>query len=88
MCKARPAGPQYLVSTRTCSKHQFSKKSLILQTNIMGYNRKVLDVGNGGDTPKTGDTIRLEHTGYLFDGSPGANNNMGEKYAIKMVLEH
>ena len=54
----------------------------------MGYSRKVLDVGNGTDTPKTGDTVRLEYIGYLFDGSKGANNNMGEKYVINIVLEH
>ncbi|KAL9125971.1 MAG: hypothetical protein Q9217_004901 [Psora testacea] len=46
----------------------------------MGFNRKVLDVGNGTDTPKTGDTVRLEYTGYLFDESKGANNNMGDKF--------
>ena len=34
----------------------------------MGYDRKALNAGNGTDTPKQGDTVRLEYTGYLFDG--------------------
>ena len=88
MCKACPAGPQRPVSTFTCFKHQFFKYPLISQTTIMGYNRKVLNVGNETDISKTGDTVRLEYTGYLFDGSKGVNNNMGDKYVIKIVLEH
>ena len=35
----------------------------------MGYNRKVLDVGNGTDIPKTGDIVRLKYIGYLFNRS-------------------
>lgn len=49
----------------------------------MGYDRKVLNAGNGTDTPKEGDTVRVEYTGYLFDGSKGANNNVGEQYVMK-----
>lgn len=44
----------------------------------MGFNRKVLNAGNNIDIPKKGDMVRLEYTGYLFDGSEGANDNQGK----------
>ena len=43
----------------------------------MGFNRKVLNAGNNTNTPKKGNTVRLEYTGYLFDGSKGANDYRG-----------
>lgn len=44
----------------------------------MYYDRKVLKAGSGTDIPKKGDTVTIEYTGYLFDGSKGADNNMGD----------
>lgn len=56
------------------------------QTSMKAYDRMVLVVGNGTDTPKKGDTVRVEYDGYIFDGSGEAN--MGDKYVITMVLEY
>ncbi len=53
---------------------------------MKAYDRMVLVVGNGTDTPKKGDTVRVEYDGYIFDGSGEAN--MGDKYVITMVLEY
>jgi len=53
---------------------------------MKAYDRMVLVVGNGTDTPKKGDTVRVEYDGYIFDGSREAN--MGDKYVITMVLEY
>lgn len=54
----------------------------------MGINRVVLNAGNNTDAPKKGDTVRLEYTGYLFDGSKGANYSKGAQYVIKIALTH
>ncbi len=51
--------------------------SSVSQSDIKAVNRKVLDPGNGTDIPKVGDTVRLQYTGYLFDGSKGANDDQG-----------
>ena len=54
----------------------------------MGCNRKVLKAGNGVDVPKEGDTVRVEYTGYLFDGSKGANDYRGVQYVMRIVSRH
>jgi len=53
----------------------------------MCYERKVLEAGNETDTPRTGDTVRLEYTAYFYDESKGANNKI-HIYVMKIVLEH
>lgn len=54
----------------------------------MGFNRKVLNAGNNTDIPKMGDTVRLEYTGYLFDGSKGASDCQGAQYVMRIVSTH
>lgn len=44
----------------------------------MGVEKKVLKTGNGQDTPKKGDTVTMEYTGWLFD-STKPENKGGEK---------
>ena len=62
--------------------------SSVSQSDIKAVNRKVLDPGNGTDIPNVGDTVRLQYTGYLFDGSKGANDYQGAQYVMKIVSTH
>ena len=54
----------------------------------MGYDRKVLKAGNGVDLPKKSDTVRIEYTDYLFDGSEGVNDYRGVQYVMRIVSRH
>lgn len=64
------------------------KKPLLSQSDIMGFNRKVINPGNCTDIPNMGDTVRLEYTGYLYDGSKGANDYRGVQYVVRIALTH
>jgi hypothetical protein len=39
----------------------------------MGVEKTVLSEGNGSDTPKKGDTVTMEYTGWLHDTSKPEN---------------
>lgn len=54
----------------------------------MSCDRKVLKAGNDVYVSKKDDTIRIEYTGYLFDGSKGAQNYRGVQYVIGIVSTH
>ncbi|MCJ1473167.1 hypothetical protein MMC13_001818 [Lambiella insularis] len=46
----------------------------------MGCDRKVLKAGNGVNVPKKGDTVIIEYTGYLYDGSKSTNDCRGVEF--------
>jgi FK506-binding protein 1 len=44
---------------------------------MSGLQKKLVKEGNKSDYPKTGDTVTMEYTGWLFD--PSAPDNRGNK---------
>lgn len=39
----------------------------------MGVEKTVISEGNGSDTPRKGDTVTMEYTGWLYDTSKPEN---------------
>jgi FK506-binding protein 1 len=44
----------------------------------MGVTKTVIKEGDGGASPKAGDTVIIEYTGFLYDAN--APNNKGNQY--------
>jgi FK506-binding protein 1 len=43
----------------------------------MAVEKVILKEGNGVDTPKKGDTVKMEYTGWLYD--PSKPDKKGDK---------
>jgi FK506-binding protein 1 len=46
----------------------------------MGVEKTVVSQGNGQDTPRKGDTVTMEYTGWLYDTSKPENK--GKKFVL------
>lgn len=44
----------------------------------MGVEKTVISQGNGSDTPRKGDTVTMEYTGWLYE--PSKPENKGNKF--------
>ena len=51
----------------------------------MGVEKKLISPGNGSDRAKSGDTVTMEYTGWVFDTS--AANNKGKQYETHQALK-
>jgi len=47
---------------------------------IPNVSKTLLEAGNGSDTPKQGDKIAMQYTGWLYDPNAHANDFKGEQW--------
>ena len=50
----------------------------------MGVEKTVISQGNGSDTPRKGDTVTMEYTGWLYE--PSKPENKGHKFVPRITV--